>query len=202
MKKLFVCAFLAVCLFAVSSVASAAPLYEEDFLPDSGGFFSANWYGTINGGSNAAVFGDKDDPYLFVTFGYDTPKVLLSTQSFDLKAGETYTFTFDALAWTRTNDNDLGFGLYVGGNLVKEMWNAVETAWFFDDQRAATTLEYTFVADADMTVQLAFIGKTNTAQYEIYGAQFDVTAATPIPGAIFLLAPGVAGLAALRKRIR
>lgn len=191
MKRFFVCAFMALSLFAMSAMASAAPIFTENFDTEEGSFISANW-AHLSGGPDAGYsYAAVVDKLLVVAFSDTGDQKVFSTNSWNLQAG-TYTFAVNVASWTYSAE--LGLGAYADGKVVEEVRKV-----FSEDNGL---LELTFELTSDASIQLAFLGKTDWTEFHISSATFDGSpAATPIPAAVFLLAPGVAGLAALRKRM-
>lgn len=204
MKKLFACTLLLVSLFAFGSVASATPLFEENFDYTSGLFgmkISDNWTGVE--ASTAGVNKEYADDFVVMSF-YDN-KSILSNAVFNVVEGQEYSFTVSAREWSSSGATSaLSIGIFVPG--AEPMTTSDYVVASFDYSNTATTeLVYTFVADANMAasgVQL-FLSANAGTQFDIFGATFNgQPSQTPIPAAAVLLMPGLAGLAVLRKRFK
>lgn len=205
MKKLLSCLFLLTLVMAFASTASADLLYKEDFSYAPGGNKSANW--TVQNAGNQVVINADYDALYFVAMntapGYGLS--MMSNFSLNVIAGETYTVLMEVAGLAVAGKN-LGLMIYDGVNPVHNSldWKAVANSWngTGDPTLATSLVEYTFVATAEMgnNIQLMFItdlpGSFVISSLEVHGR------AVPIPGALFLLAPGVAGLAALKRRMK
>lgn len=207
MKKLLTCLSLFVMLFAFASMASAASLFTEDFANKGGK--SLNWTVEPASGidfiSRASVSGTN---YLEFVLGLHTVKnEFKSVQSFDFVAGDTYTMTVNAFHTLTevigANTKPITIAFMVGDAIIASITEEVR----FNDMQAGknnnTEVILDFVADQNYSgVKMAiFLGQKNMT-FGFANIQLDgKPAATPIPAAAILLAPGLVGIAALRKRM-
>lgn len=200
MKKLLACFSLFALLLAFASMASAAPLYEENFAHSGGK--SLNWTvepdGFLDLLSRATVSGAGGKQVLGL---HTLENEFRSVQTFDFVAGNTYTMAVHAFH-TLANlgkPRDITLAFMVEDAIIASFTGGVgyDTLPGYDK---GDEVVLNFVADQNYTnVTMAiFLGNTSVT----YGFDSITLAATPIPGALFLLAPGLAGMAALRKRMR
>lgn len=203
MKKLLTLLSVLTLLFAFASTASAVSLFEEDFAFKVGGF-SKNW--DVAGGATAMV-----SPLIGKnkTLGLTTNslnKKFKSTASYNFEAGNTYTvdvFAYHTLAGEGKRDFSIAF--MVGDTVLAE----AECFATYDTmpgygKGTASSLSFDAIADYSGVKLVISLGEKNTTygfESIVLSSDLTPTAATPIPGAIFLLAPGLAGVAALRRKM-
>lgn len=138
---------------------------------------------------------------------------MLSNAKYDISGtGKTYYLTVEVVALNvNAPDAIIGLGVYsdsAGYRYVEDFTiNAVNKGGYDVAKDSMTTITYA-IADAnrhnwsDMQI---IIQAKSPGEY-LFGnitlSDGPLTPAVPIPGAIFLIAPGVAGLAALKRRMK
>lgn len=226
MKKVLSLAFLTLMLCAFGGVAHAEIIYQEDFnytkYDQPGGKESANWSSSNSSYIWASI--DQNNTIsggpalIMLSYRSSASYSIMLNQTIQFKAGESYTIKFDVQAYGSPDAPDASIGIYFRDSI---MYNPVNIAGaavdvngklWFDVPYSATdnvmqTIEWTFTVDAANVVAnplfFCLVADYNSA-YII--DNFSITrggsSAVPIPGAVFLLAPGVAGLAALKRRMK
>lgn len=226
MKRLLTVAFLALMLCAFGGVAHAELIYQEDFSytkwDQHGGKESANWTSSNSSyiwasiDQNNAISGGP--ALILLSHRSSASYSIMLNQTMQFKAGESYTVKFDVQAYGSPDAPDASIGIYFRDSIMYQPVNIAGAAvdvngkLWFDVPYSATdnvmqTLEWSFTVDAanvvDVPLFFCLVANDNSAYIiDNFSITRDGSSAVPIPGALFLLAPGVAGLAALKRRMK
>lgn len=216
MKKLVLSALLLVSMFAFASVASATILYQEDFKAVPQGLASANWSAYQNNGVILATPQYPDLLRLSVDASKGNLGGMLSNSSYNIKGtGKTYYLYVDVVALTHNATAQIGLGAYTDSNGFRYADYFDVNTWANKQdlngaKAAMTRIEYAIAGDpqhAWTDLRMLIVGQGSGMEY-LFGniilsdTQLPPAPAVPIPGAAFLLAPGLAGIAALKRRMK
>jgi hypothetical protein len=165
----------------------------------NGGFETGDFTGWTITPTSLAVY-----PYVFIgtnpysgsynaVFGadnYEDLSTLDLSQTFSTTPGQSYTFDF----WLEHNNTN-------NGNLFQASWNG-NIILNLSNQAFFNYTEYTFIEVATGTSStIAFSGYEPPGRYNLDNVSV-TSNPVPLPSALALLAPGLCGLAAIRRRFR
>lgn len=200
MKKLLSIFTFAILMFAFAGSASAVSvLYEEDFAHN---FWSTSKNWDYIGGSSAIVMSGKT--LALMTNSYNKP--FTSKASFDLESGNTYTLLVDAFHTLAGGSRELTIQLIdIDNNVLAEQMGYVGYDTYPGYGKSdRITLTFDALQDySDVSIRF-WLGDKHVSygftQILLFG-EATLPSSVPLPGAMILLAPGLIGLASMRKYV-
>ncbi|MCX5807733.1 MAG: carbohydrate binding domain-containing protein [Proteobacteria bacterium] len=185
LKKLFLLTAAVVLLVAVQVGVGAAELVVNGGF-ETGDFYGWNEYAVYLNppGGSLPVYSGTYAAY-FASVGYDG----YLSQSISTVAGQTYTISYYLKNWGGSY-NEFSLAINSGTLAGSVLVNADTFDW--------TNYQFNFTATSSAT-NLTFYGRQDPTAYFLDNVSV-TNAPVPIPSALLLFAPGLAGLAAIRRR--
>lgn len=213
MKKLFSSLLMLTFVFAFSSMASASILYEEDFsVPPGHSIAASNWIATGDAYIQVPM---QNQDLLYMTSGPDFDKNgVRNIFSFDMEAGKKYYAYVDVVGFNMNgiSDPQLTLGFFAGNQFLHAhdftITNWVGSVDNVDEAKGAMTrLEVVFDSAQYMhkDLSLALFGDSRGGAFvigNVIWSDAPLSSPVPIPGAVLLLGSGLAGLAAVKRRLK
>jgi hypothetical protein len=181
LKKLFLLTIAVVLLVAIQVGVGSAELVVN------GGFETGDFSGWIQWGDNSSSGVYSSPVYSGNYAAYFGPKNSMGgiSQTFSTVADQAYTVSYYL---ANNNFTPNAFSLVIGGITISSMVNADGFDW--------TKYQFNFTAKSNAT-EMTFGFYQPYAYYFLDGVS---VAPVPLPSALFLFAPGLLGLAAIRRR--
>ena len=204
-KRIAVFAMVAMLFLAVQAGRANADLVANgNFALGTSGLLASSWNvtgWTINGDPNAWATVNNDGLTSFAPPGPSATYALFSTegtpvsisQTLTAAAGQTYTVSFYAVN---------GSPSYFGNNELEALWNGVQAINLPGASMSSAWTQYSFLitgGTGNNTNTLTFSFLQDDSEIDITNIS---TTPVPLPAALLLFGPGLAGTALLRKRFK